>query len=79
MQYASEDDQRFFCVECGNAAVEGKWIAVKWPKNRPEIEEILKVRPKDNQNWLIGETAAALRKENQEHARELLMMRSGGR
>src|ERR1039458_8742106 len=26
--FASREDRRFFCVECGNAAVHGAWITV---------------------------------------------------
>lgn len=66
-QYAHTTDKRFFCVECGNAAVGGKWVAVEWPPNPEEIERTLMVRPSDNRNWEWGETVADLVAENFEH------------
>jgi hypothetical protein len=53
-QHASREDHRFFCVECGNAAVRGQWISVVWPDDAEiaRVEELLSCRPsKDNQFW----------------------------
>jgi ribosomal protein L37AE/L43A len=67
-QHASREDHRFFCVECGNAAVNGAWVPVHWPHEWAEIEAILSVRPdKSNQWWSPGETLASLQSENDNH------------
>jgi ribosomal protein L37AE/L43A len=65
----------FMCVECGNAANDGKWFAVTVPSNRKAIETELLKRPWNgrnpaeavNRNWEPGETVAALKQENTEH------------
>jgi len=67
-QYAHFADKRFFCVECGNAAVEGKWISVEWPPNPEEIELHLAVRSDpETRGWEWGEPIADLAVENAEH------------
>jgi hypothetical protein len=67
-QHASREDHRFFCVECGNAAVDGHWVPVSWPNEWAAIEEILSARPdKGNQWWSPGETIASLQYENEIH------------
>src|ERR1039457_4537535 len=67
-QHASREDHRFFCVECGNAAVTGAWVSVHWPNEWAEIEEILSCRPSaGNQWWTPGETLASLQAENDEN------------
>ena len=65
----------FMCVECGNAANDGKWFTVTVPSNRKAIEAELLKRPMTgrnpaeaiNRNWEAGETVAALKQENTEH------------
>jgi len=66
--YAHSTDKRFFCVECGNAAVGGKWVKVEWPPNPEEIELSLSLRAVPHtRNWEVGETVADLAVENAEH------------
>jgi len=65
----------FMCVECANAANEGKWFAVIVPTNRKAIETELLKRPWNgrnlaeavNRNWEPGETVATLKQENTDH------------
>jgi hypothetical protein len=68
-QHASREDHRFFCVECGNAAIGGLWASVSWPNEWEDIEAILSRRPdKGNQWWTPGkETLADLQAENEAH------------
>jgi ribosomal protein L37AE/L43A len=65
----------FMCVECANAANDGKWFQVTVPTNRAAIEIELLKRPMNgrnpaeavNRNWEPGETVATLRQENIDH------------
>ena len=65
----------FMCVECGNAANDGKWFRVTVPANREAIETELLKRPWNgrnpadakNRNWEPGETVATLKQENIDH------------
>ena len=65
----------FMCVECGNTANDGKWLAVTIPTNRKAIETELLKRPWNgrnpaeavNRNWSPGETVAMLKRENTDH------------
>ena len=65
----------FMCVECGNAANDGKWFQVTVPTNRKAIETELLKRPWNgrnpasavNRNWEPGETVAMLKQENTDH------------
>jgi len=65
----------FMCVECGNAANDGKWFQVTVPKNRKAIETELLKRPWNgrnpaeavNRNWQPGETITMLKQENTDH------------
>ena len=67
-QHASREDRRFFCVECGNAPVNGHWIGVFWPPEWEQIEELLSRRPHPgNQWWWPGETVQGLERENNEN------------
>jgi hypothetical protein len=63
-----EPGQPFFCVNCmmqGNGFLA---MAVSFPPNRAEIEAILlKRRSPNTRNWLLGETADDLRRENWTH------------
>ena len=67
-------EQVFMCVECGNAANDGRWLQVTLPRNRKAIEAELLQRPfgrnpadAPTRNWEPGETVADLRRENAEH------------
>lgn len=74
-QYAHTTDRRFFCVECGNAAVGGKWVTVEWPKNPEEIELHLSVRSDPNtRSWEWGESIGDLAVENAEHGASGLVL-----
>ena len=69
------DQPVYMCVECGNHANDGKWLAVTFPANRKAIEDELLKRPwngrnpaeAQNRNWEPGETIATLKKENTDH------------
>lgn len=74
-QLTGKTDRRFYCVECGNALFEGKWVAVEWPTNAAAIEEELDRRPMlANRNWIPGETVADLRDETKANAGRLAQM-----
>ena len=67
-QMASREDHRFFCTECLNARIEGKWATVQWPEGHEDIAYALAMRPeKQNRNWLTHETLGDLLRENQTH------------
>jgi len=64
----------YMCVECANAANDGRWLQVTLPRNRKAIEAELLKRPfgrnpadAPTRNWEPGETVADLRRENAEH------------
>lgn len=58
----------FMCSECFNGAVGGKWRRVVFPKNRLQVEAVLKARPMPaTRNWSPGETVTGLKRENREH------------
>lgn len=50
-QLVDEDDQRFFCVVCNNADIDGNWRAVTWPADPETIEGSLEGLPTNEQNW----------------------------
>ncbi len=60
------EDKLFMCSVCGNSNVEGKTMKVKLPKERKQIEDLLKDRPIKNRNWSPGETLKNLEKENKD-------------
>jgi hypothetical protein len=63
--YVSLSDRRFFCCECYNFDVDGKWINVIFPEDAEEIALLLGMRPRhENRNWLPGETLEMIREEN---------------
>ena len=63
---ASRDDHRFYCVECRNVGVGGKWVPVKWPESKDEIEALLVMRHDPRtRNWAPPETVADLLAENE--------------
>lgn len=66
---ASSTDRRFFCNQCHNHGVGGRWVTVLWPseEERQTIERLLLLRPMPNRNWWPGETVGLLRAENIEH------------
>lgn len=67
-QYAHRSDPRFFCCDCGNAPVNGKWVGVQWIDNPQDVEaELLKRTNPYNQNWEWGESIGDLVVENAEN------------
>jgi len=65
-EYAFED-KLFFCSQCGNSDIQGKARKVKMPKQRKQIEDILKRRPIKNRHWYPTETIENLEEENTSH------------
>jgi len=64
------DHPLFFCSNCLNGALDGRWRRVEFPaaKQRAQIEGVLALRPNpDTRNWAPGESVAALKRENREH------------
>lgn len=45
----------------------GRVYKVVFPRNKKDIERVLRMRPVKNQNWSPGETLADLQRENKEH------------
>ena len=72
-QLVSETERRFWCLNCGNAAVNFAWRHVRMPQKRTAIEAELVIRPAARseraitRNWLPGETVEDLQRENVEH------------
>lgn len=67
-QYASRLDRRFFCVDCGNVEIGGRWIRADWPGSEQEIEAVLLERlMPETRHWLPGETPDDLREQNLMH------------
>jgi hypothetical protein len=72
-QLVSELERRFWCLNCGNAAVNFAWRHVRMPQKRTAIEAELVIRPAAKgdraitRNWLPGETVKDLQRENVEH------------
>ena len=62
----------FMCQSCWNSAYKHNFRPVVFPEQRAEIEYILDMRPLMNRHWLLGETIAQLKAENEEHKSELL-------
>jgi len=65
-QYASFLDRRFYCVDCCNRAVGGKWLEVIWPAHAGDLERTLSERPGEAQHWVPGETSDDLREQDAE-------------
>jgi hypothetical protein len=63
-QLACRTDPRFFCTDCGNAAVGGAWRPVRWPADAAGVEAALGARPLGLQNWTEDEPVGLLRAEN---------------
>jgi hypothetical protein len=58
----------FMCCSCWNEQAGHKFLKVKLPSNKAQIEQELLKRPlPPTRNWEIGESIARLRKENKEH------------
>lgn len=70
-EYAWEEGW-VMCFSCFNEKLGHRIRPVKFPAERPEIEEILISRPLSARNWNPGESLDFLREENEEHAAELL-------
>ncbi len=68
-QLASWEDPRFFCVECGNAPVDGMYIKVQWPSEEDvhSIEIILGKRIPNHRHWTSAESVHDLVIENMKH------------
>ena len=67
-QLASDHDLRFWCVDCRNASVGGAWRRVEWPADAAAIDATLAARPDaETRNWVVGETAFDLVRENVAH------------
>ena len=72
-QIVSEKERRFWCVSCGNAAINFAWRHVRLPRDREGIEAVLVVRPAARsdkavtRNWTPGETIEDLEQENVTH------------
>lgn len=66
-QLVGDEDLRFFCVKCENAANGGQWREIIWPSDAEEIEDVLAVRPTENRHWRAGETVSDLKTENVGH------------
>lgn len=64
---ASDNDPRFFCVTCENAARDGKWVGVTWPEARTAIEALLSLRPDPFTRYWTTESVVDLERENAEH------------
>ncbi len=71
-EYAWEEGY-YFCCSCLNSYMGHKFRRLVFPKQRVEIEELLIVRPLGNRNWFPKETLAGLKRENEDHAAELLV------
>ena len=66
-QVASVSDRRFFCTDCGNAAVGGAFVKTVWPDDLAELDAVLSQRPPPNANWRSHETLDLIRAENAAH------------
>lgn len=66
-EYASLEDRRFFCTDCGNPLVGGAWLPVRWPAHHAEIERLLVSRPRTARNWMPHESLKDLERENVVH------------
>jgi hypothetical protein len=75
-EYAWEEGW-FFCCSCKNSYLGHKYRHSVFPKNRAAIEELLAVRPLANRNWTPKETVEDLKRENEEHAAELVAAEGG--
>lgn len=68
-QVPSYTDPRFFCIECENRPVGGRWVPVVWPTPATvkQIESALRARPAEHQFWRPGEKVKDLLLENAAH------------
>jgi len=64
-QLASLWDRRFFCVDCLNRAVNGRWVEVVWPDG-VAVERWLHQRPVHAKNWDPGETESDVVTQDEE-------------
>jgi hypothetical protein len=68
-QYASRNDHRFFCIDCGHNG-DHRWVEVLWPSELEisTIESALSARPDPTtRNWRPGEPIVQLVAENEAH------------
>jgi hypothetical protein len=64
-QLASQADQRFMCVECGNAYQGGAWRPVAWPDDVDVIADLLDERPTTLANFDPDQTVEDIQAENE--------------
>lgn len=64
-QHPSFTDPRFFCVQCRNQHVGGRYRTLIWPDRPDEIEQALAERIAARMHWLPHETAADLIEQNE--------------
>lgn len=62
-----EPGEVFFCFSCGMKQNDGHPAEVVFPKDRTAIDDALRARAEENQNWEIKETVADLLKENKDN------------
>ncbi len=63
-----EDSLIFMCESCWNKKVDYKFLKVKLPLKRTQIEKLLELRPNTiNKNWLPNDTIKAIEAENLAH------------
>ena len=61
---ASEAEPYFICPYCGSPENGGRWYRVAFPPDKAQIENALRERKVQNQNWFASEKAADLVAEN---------------
>ena len=58
----------FMCCSCWNEEAGGKFLKMRFPQERKEIEALLLKRPKaENRNWHRDEPIEELKAENEKH------------
>lgn len=62
-QYASILDRRYWCCDCENRAISGKWIEVIWPEVE-SVEAWMQNRPLKAKNWNPGETSKDIKQQD---------------
>ena len=65
------DQLLFMCCHCFNRDNNHKWLKVRMPKDRTDIENVLLKRPAKNRFWSKVDSLADLKKENIAHGFEV--------
>jgi len=60
----------FYCHNCWNTAIGGRWRPVAVPADRDEIQRLLVMRPYVNRAWIPGESVEDVRADNLAHGLE---------